>query len=76
MKKYRVRNKNLVTIGQGDFVIAVEGDVIELPEELGQVLVLTGDLTQLDTEYLEMQSGGLHNPQQRKTRARKQSNSG
>lgn len=70
--KYRVL-RNLHSVGKGDFVAVVENGEIELPPEIANDLVISGEIIPVDTEYpkVEDSDGGLHNVSVRKTRSRK-----
>jgi hypothetical protein len=70
--KYRVLG-NLHSVGRGDFVAVVENGEIELPEEIANDLIASGEVAPTDTEYPETENndGGLHHAGGSQTDARK-----
>ncbi|NPV78252.1 MAG: hypothetical protein HPY59_17990 [Anaerolineae bacterium] len=72
--KYRVIDQTIASISQGDFTSVVENGTIELPDELARDFLQLGMIAPLNTEYKEGADDGLHQPDQRQARSRKQSN--
>lgn len=66
--KYRVL-RNICSISRGEFVAYVENGYIELPEDIGDELVRSGEITPATEE--EISNDGLHDFSGSETSTRK-----